>query len=406
MEEDTEKGKISIPPEVIPEVEEPTQEVITLSNREIPITSNTQVDQESPKEIEAEKKQVKKTQASTNVKHEVKKPTKISKVKTTNETKPKRETLYDKALKQCGLSQPKGKKRPKTAKSLKGGLLIDSDRRLMYIQLRESLLELQKKDAITRQTLEKLQKEKAALEEEGLRKKGLIAKCEKSRETDGTTIARQEELIAKLRIEEQANTETNKPIKEILKTTKERNERLQELKTSLTNCKEEKIFDVNQVKELIEREDLSELINVIGKGCDACELTIKNYEDCLVKVQGHVEDIEAEYSEEKSKVKRIISSLKKERVNDQKRLLDLQRRLAYAVQEYEQDKSKLVRGDLLMSVNLNSDENNVMDKVDEILSNLKDKLVASGAQNSEETNQMVNQITSPRTRKRKASSHK
>lgn len=401
--------------EAIPEEEPQTQEVATLPNQEVVLTASSHLEklEDRSKEPPLEEEDIKRK----NLKHEVKKVGKVVKEKKEgkktisnkdkSESKPKKESLYDKALKQCGLGQASSKKKGKM-RSSQADSMVDSDQRLMFIQLRESLLEMQKKDAVTRQALEKLQKEKANLAEELTRKKGLITKCEKSRVTDGSTIAKQEELIAKLKIEEQASAEADKPSREKLRAAKDRSKRLQELRTALSNCKEEKLFDTGVVKGLMEQGKFSELAEVVGKSCDECEAAIKSYEACLAKVQEYVEDQESEYSEERARVKQTISSLKKERVGDQKRLLDLQRRLAYAVQEYEQDKSKLVKGDLLMSVNLNSDENNIMDKVDEILSNLKDKLVAASGEGADgdETSQLVNQITSPRARKRKAAGHK
>ena len=159
---------------------------------------------------------------------------------------------------------------------------------------------------------------------------------------------------------------------------------------------------------MIEKQDLNKASNLISNACDKYEDILKSYENCLLKVKEGILVRQTEISDERTQIKGTISALKKERVKDQKRILDLQRRLAYAMEELEQDKSKLLKGDLLMSVNLNSDENNVMDKVDEILSNLKDKIVATTKDNpnSDETSQLVNQITSPRARKLAGKAHK
>ena len=132
------------------------------------------------------------------------------------EAKPAKESLYNKVLKEY---HPTAKKPAKNLnlKSTSKQLLpdsqnlsersIDPEQKAMFLQMRESLLMLQKKDAVTRQAVEKMQKEKRALEDEKKHKEQLIVKCEKTRATDGCTIAKQEEIIAKLRINQQATIE-------------------------------------------------------------------------------------------------------------------------------------------------------------------------------------------------------
>ncbi len=130
--------------------------------------------------------------------------------------KPAKESLYDKVLKEYHAGKKKSSPKTATAKTPKppqsqsqSQSMADEGQKALFFQLRESLLAMQKKDAVTRQTVEKLQKEKRALEDEKKRKEGLIAKCEKTRATDGCTIAKQEEIIAKLRIDQQANAGVN-----------------------------------------------------------------------------------------------------------------------------------------------------------------------------------------------------
>jgi len=140
-----------------------------------------------------------------------------SSTKITNK-EPAKESLYDKVLKEFKMTSKKGSPKQIGTKSGRQsemhsvsnigiGLGLDSSQRDLFLQLRESLLQQQKKDAVTRQTIEKLQKEKRLLEEEKAKKENMISKCEKTRVNDGVTIAKQEEIIAKLRIDQQANIE-------------------------------------------------------------------------------------------------------------------------------------------------------------------------------------------------------
>ena len=73
----------------------------------------------------------------------------------------------------------------------------------------------------------------------------------------------------------------------------------------------------------------------------------------------------------------------------------MQRRLGFAMEEYEQDKSKLINSDTLMGVDLNSEENTMKCKVDDIMLALKDKILASARDNTQDadTNKFLNKIS-------------
>ncbi len=123
-----------------------------------------------------------------------------------------KESLYQKALKEFKMTGSKRlvpksaaqtPKQRSTEQSRMGA--IPAEQRDLFYQMRDSLLNLQKKDAVTRQTVERMQKEGRQLEEERSRKEQALSKCQKTRSADGTAIAKQEELIAKLRIERQAS---------------------------------------------------------------------------------------------------------------------------------------------------------------------------------------------------------
>ena len=124
-------------------------------------------------------------------------------------------------------------------------------------------------------------------------------------------------------------------------------------------------------------------------------MIIANEENAAKKLKERFLKQRSELSEEKAKLSEILTYLKRERVNDQKKILDLQRRLGYAMDEYEQDKTKLIKGDSLMGVDLNSDENNMKSKVDDILVTLKDRIVATTKDHVEdaETNRFINRLS-------------
>ena len=65
------------------------------------------------------------------------------------------------------------------------------------------------------------------------------------------------------------------------------------------------------------------------------------------------------------------------------------------MEEYEQDKSKLINSDTLMGVDLNSEENTMKCKVDDIMLALKDKILASARDNTQDadTNKFLNKIS-------------
>ena len=173
--------------------EEEHQEEAKEVNPEIP--KEVQVNQSSPDMPSKDVKTKPKHTEESKVNPSKQKPKKMTSAKAPKEVKPKKESIYDKALKQCGLGV---KEKKKTVTSGKGSpvsnsqmdSLINPDQRALFLQLKDSLLEIQKKDAVTRQLLEKLQKEKRSLEDDRIRKKNLIAKCEKSKTTDGSTIDR------------------------------------------------------------------------------------------------------------------------------------------------------------------------------------------------------------------------
>jgi len=161
------------------------------------------------------------------------------------------------------------------------------------------------------------------------------------------------------------------------------------------------------LKRFIENQS-KEISSFINQSCDLYDETLQNYESALKCANVHLKAKCSELKEEKNKQQEIVVVLKKERVNDQKKILDLQRRLGFAMEEYEQDKSKLIKGDTLMGVDLNSDENYMKSKVDDIMTNLKDKILASSRidLNDAETNKFINKISIANSPKRSVDTEK
>jgi len=184
----------------------PADSVDEASSKDMPVTNSAKedIEEESPPKPEKSVGPLKSV-ANSSRKGSKSKPT-SRKVLTKEKAK---ETLYEKALKEFtstkkSVSRLDSKTPKPKAQTTKAKSMIPEEQRVLFCQMRESLLSLQKRDAVTRQTIEKLQKEKQALEEEKKRKEQAIDKCEKTRVIEGSTIAKQEEMIAKLRIDQQA----------------------------------------------------------------------------------------------------------------------------------------------------------------------------------------------------------
>ncbi len=145
----------------------------------------------------------------------------------------------------------------------------------------------------------------------------------------------------------------------------------------------------------MKEQNSKEVAAVLNPACDEYEEVLARHEALFRKLREYMESRESELQKEKVKVEDTMTVLKRERVNDQKKILDLQRRLGFAMEEYEQDKSKLIKGDTLMGVDLNYDENYMKCKVDDIMLNLKDKILASARENlnDAETNKFINRIS-------------
>lgn len=135
--------------------------------------------------------------------------------------------------------------------------------------------------------------------------------------------------------------------------------------------------------------------------CDSCDAVMERQDRIVKGVKETLLAVQNEASAETRKIADSIAALKHERIVDQKKILDLQRRLGFAMEEYEQDKTKLVGGDTLMGVDLNSEENNMKCKADDIMVTLKDRILAAAHDNVKdpETNRFINKIsmsTSPK----------
>lgn len=138
--------------------------------------------------------------------------------------------------------------------------------------------------------------------------------------------------------------------------------------------------------------------------CESCDRQLEQQEAATKAVKEQLLSVRKETMGERSRVDNALVALKHERILDQKKILDLQRRLGFAMEEYEQDKTKLVSGDSLMGVDLNSEENRMKGRADDIMVALKDRIVAASKDNvavqaDPETNRFINRIsmsTSPK----------
>ena len=145
----------------------------------------------------------------------------------------------------------------------------------------------------------------------------------------------------------------------------------------------------------METNNTAELAKQMSEMCGDCDEYVEHEEKTIKQMRAHLVKAQGEMIEEKNKLSDSLVVLKRERVTDQKKIIDLQRRLGFAMDEYEQDKSKLIRGDTLMGVDLNSEENYMKCKVDDIMVSLKDKIIASSRCEIQdpETNKFLNKIS-------------
>ena len=110
---------------------------------------------------------------------------------------------------------------------------------------------------------------------------------------------------------------------------------------------------------------------------EACDAVVSVEEETAKTVKAHIAATQADRLAEPKRLSEAIGLLKQERIADQKKLLDLQRRLGYAMEQFEKDKTKLLECDNLMGIDIKGEENLMKDKVDDILGTLKEKLSVS-----------------------------
>jgi hypothetical protein len=123
--------------------------------------------------------------------------------------KPKPKTIYEKAL--AGVMKPKPKSPNKKPQKVETEVVnsIITEHQEEFLQLKNTLKELQLKDAVSRSTIEKIQKENHNIEEEYKQKQNSLNKCTKIRNVDDRSITKQEEMLAKLKIEQKAMQTTD-----------------------------------------------------------------------------------------------------------------------------------------------------------------------------------------------------
>ena len=118
----------------------------------------------------------------------------------------------------------------------------------------------------------------------------------------------------------------------------------------------------------------------------ACDTLVGIEEETAKAAKAHLLKDQAELLAERKRLSDALAVLKQERISDQKKLLDLQRRLGYAMEQFEQDKTKMLDCDNLMGIDIKGEENMMKDRVDDIMGSLKDKMVASARENPSESN--------------------
>ncbi len=128
---------------------------------------------------------------------------------------------------------------------------------------------------------------------------------------------------------------------------------------------------------MIPRGNKKAIAQAVGEVWEACDAVVSAEEETAKAVKTHVANSQADLIAERKRLFEALDSLKQERIADQKKLVDLQRRLGYAMEQFEQDKTKLLECDNLMGIDIKGEENKMKDKVDDILGTLKDKLSLS-----------------------------
>ena len=81
--------------------------------------------------------------------------------------------------------------------------------------------------------------------------------------------------------------------------------------------------------------------------------------------------------EEETKLDEATEILKKDRLLDQKKILELERRIGYLKEEYNYDKGKLLVNSNVMGIDINAEETYARNKVDDIMGKLKEQLEIS-----------------------------
>jgi hypothetical protein len=111
---------------------------------------------------------------------------------------------------------------------------------------------------------------------------------------------------------------------------------------------------------------------------NASDAMIGNHEKAMKNITSYLDKTRAKLLEKQETLSNGISLLKQDRVQDQKKILDLQRRHGYAIEEFGQDKTKLLDAPNLWGIDLNNEEGMARSKIDDVMLKLKDKMGLSG----------------------------
>lgn len=119
---------------------------------------------------------------------------------------------------------------------------------------------------------------------------------------------------------------------------------------------------------------------------NSSEALIGSHEKAMQNISGHLDNARSKLLERQETLSNGISLLKQDRVQDQKKILDLQRRHGYAIEEFGQDKTKLLEAPNLWGIDLNNEEGMARSKIDDMMLKLKDKMGLSGEVDQEGSN--------------------
>jgi len=281
-----------------------------------------------------------------------------------------------------------------SVKQLKEGVYNEPDSQALvdsYSTMRETVHNLQLKDAIHRQTIQKLQRESDEFRTENKDFRIRIEKLERERDRDGEYLIKQEEELSKLRVA----GKTKGSAAEISKV-KDANEKLKIEKTNMEAFVNEAI-GINQQRDEIDtlarniegiltsNKQLSE-----SKMIEILKNQVKIYEKKLSERDSDTKLSREFYIHENQKLKEEneklgsqFSDMKRDRVEDQKLIFELERRLGFVQIEQEVNKEVAASDDLLTK-DMNQEQTEAKNKADDILGRLKMKLAASSSEDFDE----------------------